>query len=126
MTEIFMSTETETADTVFCRDCGTEIDARAEICPECGIRQRQPTEDRDSKSPGLAAVLSFLVPGLGQIYNGQVGKGLLILVFVVVLFALIVTSPVIAGGLAFLTWVLAIYDAYTQAERYNEGEELDF
>lgn len=27
-------------DTVFCRDCGAEISERAEICPECGIRQQ--------------------------------------------------------------------------------------
>lgn len=27
-------------DRVFCRDCGAEISERAEICPECGIRQQ--------------------------------------------------------------------------------------
>lgn len=29
------------------------------------------------KDPGIAAVLSFFVTGLGQIYNGQIGKGIL-------------------------------------------------
>ena len=33
-----------------------------------------------TKSAGLAAVLSFLIPGLGQIYNGQIVKGLIIVV----------------------------------------------
>lgn len=33
-----------------------------------------------------AAVLSYLVPGLGQIYQGRVGKGLLFLVCIYVLF----------------------------------------
>ena len=32
------------------------------------------------KSPGLAAVLSFFICGLGQIYNGQILKGLVFLV----------------------------------------------
>ena len=32
------------------------------------------------KSAGLAAVLSFLIQGLGQIYNGQIIKGLILVV----------------------------------------------
>jgi len=31
------------------------------------------------RNPGLAAVFSFLFSGLGQIYNGQILKGLLII-----------------------------------------------
>lgn len=27
------------ADTKFCADCGEQINARAEICPKCGVRQ---------------------------------------------------------------------------------------
>ena len=34
-----------------------------------------------SSNPGTAAVLSFLLSGLGQIYNGQIKKGLWILTF---------------------------------------------
>src|SRR5260370_40853809 len=34
----------------------------------------------------LAGVLSYLVPGLGQIYQGRIGKGLLFLVCVYALF----------------------------------------
>ena len=33
-----------------------------------------------TKSVGLAAVLGFLIPGLGQIYNGQILKGLIVVV----------------------------------------------
>ena len=36
-----------------------------------------PTPDRRRKDPFGAAVMSFFIPGLGQYYNGQVGKGLL-------------------------------------------------
>lgn len=32
-------------------------------------------------NPGTAAVLSFIFSGLGQIYNGQIKKGLLIIFF---------------------------------------------
>lgn len=36
-----MATKAESpgGNTVFCRDCGAEIRVKAEICPECGIRQ---------------------------------------------------------------------------------------
>src|SRR5271170_1859358 len=44
----------------------------------------QPPPSREF-SP-LPALLSFLVPGLGQIYQGRVGKGVLFLVCVYALF----------------------------------------
>lgn len=57
------------------------------------------------KNPGIAAVLSFLITGLGQIYNGQIGKGI---GFVVVYLSWArrpplqarkgVKTPVISGG----------------------------
>ncbi|MCM8805340.1 MAG: hypothetical protein NC825_01215 [Candidatus Omnitrophica bacterium] len=50
----------------------------------------------EQKSTGAAAVLSTLCPGLGQVYNGQFGKGALFFITVVVglvlfLWGLIVT-----------------------------------
>ncbi|WP_035513056.1 DUF5683 domain-containing protein [Halalkalibacillus halophilus] len=71
------------------------------------------------KSPGLAVVLSFFISGLGQIYNGQIIKGLVtigiqainaVLMFVIIGF---VTY--------FLVWVWAMYDAYKTAERINDA-----
>lgn len=71
------------------------------------------------KSPGLAAVLSFFVPGLGQIYNGQIAKG--IVVFVIgPLFFLGVLGWIGVGYLLYVPlWIYAIYDAYRTAERIN-------
>lgn len=69
------------------------------------------------KNSGIAAVLSFFWPGLGQIYNGQIGKGicflLLHVVFVLMIFILI------GIPLVFILWVVSIYDAYQQAEEIN-------
>lgn len=74
------------------------------------------------KSPGVAAVLSAVWTGLGQIYNGEILLGLL-LMFVqfinVLLFAILigfVTGPIV--------WVLAIVQAYRGAERYNQTHGL--
>ena len=35
--------------------------------------------EKVNNHPGLAAILSFLYNGLGQLYNGQIKKGLLII-----------------------------------------------
>ena len=69
------------------------------------------------KNPGLAAVLSFLISGLGQIYNGEIGKGILIIVVQIIngLLTLIIIG-FITGA---IVWIWAIYDAYKTAERIN-------
>ena len=71
------------------------------------------------KSPGLAAVLSFFFCGLGQIYNGQILKGLIFVVayaaswlmmWIVIGFA---TTPIL--------WIWGMVDAYRTAQRINAG-----
>lgn len=70
------------------------------------------------KNPGLAAILSFFIPGLGQIYNGQIGKGLLIITLQAInaLLCLVVIG-FITGA---IVWVWSIYDAYKSSERINK------
>ena len=69
------------------------------------------------KNPGLAAVLSFFWMGLGQIYNGQVAKGIFfiicygisfILMFIIIGF---ITTPIL--------FIWGIVDAYRSAEKIN-------
>lgn len=74
------------------------------------------------KSPGLAAVLSFLIQGLGQIYNGQILKGL----FLVVLQAInVALMNVLIGFITYpIVLVYAVYDAYRVAERTNDRRPL--
>jgi TM2 domain-containing membrane protein YozV len=72
-----------------------------------------------TKSEGLAAVLSFLIPGLGQIYNGEIGKGIGILVLAIILgilFFLLVTMLILL-----ILWIWNIYDAYSTAQQINRN-----
>lgn len=106
------------ADEQYCSSCGSVVKSQAEICPECGVRlQDSPASE---KNAGLAAVLSFFVTGLGQIYNGQVGKGLAL---IAVQFVNILLMFVVIGLLTYpIVWIYGVYDAYVAAERINEGE----
>jgi len=66
-----------------------------------------------SKDPGLAAVLSALIPGLGQLYNGRI---------LWAIFWFIITPGLWIGTGGFLGWVchvVAAYEAYRYAKRYN-------
>jgi len=74
------------------------------------------------KNPGLAAVLSFFVPGLGQIYNGRIFDGIGLLVFYAISILLIFVY-----GIGLLTtpllWLYGIYNAYNGAIKINNGGE---
>jgi TM2 domain-containing membrane protein YozV len=71
------------------------------------------------KNPGLAAVLSFFVTGLGQIYNGQIGKGIALFAGAVV--SGLLCAVVIGFILLPAVWLYGIYDAYRTAEKINKG-----
>ena len=77
----------------------------------------------DHKNSGLAAILCFFYGGLGQIYNGQIAKGLLIMVLQVINIFLIFVYGIgfITGG---AVWVWAIYDAYQTALELNRNYAL--
>ena len=69
------------------------------------------------KNSGVAAVLSFFFTGLGQIYNGQIGKGVLFIIIQAINFALMY---VIIGFItAPLFWIWGMVDAYRTAEKIN-------
>ncbi len=61
-------------------------------------------------SPGVAALLSFLICGAGQMYNGQLGKGFVFLIACVLLWFIL---------LGWVVWIIAIVDAFNTAKRLN-------
>ena len=73
----------------------------------------------ERKSEGLAAVLSFLFVGLGQIYNDEIGKGIL---FIIVGVIAVLTLFILIGFILYpLFWIYNIYDAYNTAKGINAG-----
>lgn len=96
-----------------------------------------PLRTRSDRNPLIAALLSFLILGLGQLYNGQLKKALLFRILLIVLFLLWRQSGaekdfiilVIASSCLLLFRLYAILDAYLHAKRqkgyvlkaYNKG-----
>lgn len=66
------------------------------------------------KDPGIAAVLSFFWTGLGQVYNGQIAKGIALMLLQVVNVLLMF---VVIGFITFpITWIYGIWDAHKTAK----------
>lgn len=69
------------------------------------------------KNPGLAAVLSFFFMGLGQIYNGQIAKGVAFVIFYSISWVLWIV--VIGIFITPVLWIWGMIDAYKSAEKLN-------
>ena len=75
---------------MYCRECGQQVSSEAPTCPHCGVPRpvllpvaqpepqfRHPTFAPPPKQHDttVAALLSFFLPGVGQMYKGEVGLG---------------------------------------------------
>lgn len=59
----------------------------------------------------LAAIISFFIPGLGQIIAGETQKGIMLLIAAIVLYVIYFIIP-FAGILSLILSIYAAYDAY--------------
>lgn len=80
----------ENPETKFCQECGAEINEKAEICPECGVRQPGTEENADSEERAMRA-RQFLYAG------------------VILGFAALLFLPIIFGPLAAICGLLTLY-----------------
>ena len=71
--------------------------------------------NEDLKNPGVAAVLSFFIPGVGQIYNGD---------WLRAIFWLIITPGFWIGTGGLLGWVCHIIAAVTAHSRARLKNEV--
>ena len=119
----------------FCSECGTEMGNLDKFCPECGTATNRVPQVvnnnvvvKSNKNPILAAILSFFIIGLGQIYLGLTKKG--IILFIVAIVSGILMLIIIGWIIWLLVWVYAIYDAYNSAQKIQRGivveDTLDF
>jgi len=84
-------------------------------------------EGEIKKSPGVATVLSFLYCGLGQIYNGQILRGILYMISygiligiaIAYLSASLIPAFFIFLILCFILWITGMVNANKAAKRIN-------
>ena len=76
----------------------------------------------DTKNPGIAALLSFFWPGMGQIYNGDTSGGIVWSLVTLVLYLLVICT----GGLFLIflipVCIVSIISAKNQAEQINKEQ----
>lgn len=70
-----------------------------------------------AKNPALSLLGSFFVPGLGQLMNGDTGKG--IGMFVAYVFSFLLMFVLIGFLTAPAIWIWGMVDAYQSAQRWN-------
>jgi TM2 domain-containing membrane protein YozV len=66
-------------------------------------------------NPIIAAILSFIIPGLGQIVIGDTKKGLIFLVAAIILYVLVSLVTSFLGIVSLVLSIYAAYDAYQLA-----------
>lgn len=70
-----------------------------------------------AKNPGVSALCSFFLPGLGQFINGDSSKGILFLIGYVMSWLFVFIF--IGIPMLFVVWVWGMVDAYSSAKAWN-------
>lgn len=93
----------------FCSTCGGRIGGSV-----ISIGSVSETRSQDQKNPQIAVFCSSFIPGLGQVYNGELLKG-----FVLLLGSLFGAILFLIPGL--IVWIYSMYDAHITAGKMNDG-----
>ena len=140
---------------MYCSKCGSEVNDLQAYCGKCGnelgnggsSQTAAPQLMIHQKNSGIAAILSFLVPGLGQLYDGRIARGLGLMALCI-LTAFIGSMAVLSASetyydfynghyvssyqnglvavgvvmtvICIILWIWNVFDAHRSANRYND------
>lgn len=83
----------------------------------------------NQKSPLLAAILSAVICGLGQVYNGRVLRGIILFALMSIVWGIGAFLGALTFGLGMLPfaivagalWIFGVVDAFLGSRRLNRG-----
>jgi TM2 domain-containing membrane protein YozV len=122
----------------FCENCGKPLGENTTYCESCGakvgntdppipmstgnqgavpVQTAHAAAQVQKKNPWISLILSLIITGVGQIYNGQIKKGIILLVAFIVVY-------LIFWPLALIIWIFGMYDAYSTAGKINNGDHI--
>ena len=116
-----------------CGNCGAMLQEDQVFCSKCGWKVglgEHINESRDENmvypnkrktSPVVALILSLLLVGLGQMINGQLIKGLFMLVASLLVGAMVGEAAILIG---IPIWILSGIDAYMCADKLKKGQPI--
>jgi hypothetical protein len=129
---------------MFCPRCAHENPDEAKFCGRCGATMPTTSTPGSSGSPGsaveradkvnpatppkepfIAALISFFLPGIGQVYLGQRRKGLIIFGIDVLLTIFWLAGGEVWGLIVFGIGVLATIDAYRIGAKLKGGQPVE-
>lgn len=110
----------ETPDGKFCESCGAPLQVTQTFQqPPHGVSQAK------KKNPALALIASFILCGVGQMYNGQILKGVIMLVVLFIAYLIAISGDEALWVLYIILWLFGMYDAYTTAVKINNGAVVE-
>ncbi len=101
----------------FCEHCGASLLTTQAFQQPAAPQTAAPPSaaGKQEKNVAAALILSFFFTGSGQVYNGQMGKGIGVLIGTIIGYMIFVIPGIIV-------WAYGLYDAFTTAQKMNKGE----
>jgi hypothetical protein len=100
---------TQTADTMLCPNCGQRLPKDAQACDRCDWKREGPVQTAEGTASDAMAALLSIVPGLGHVYKGYRGIGLLFAIGTLIVLGFsglaAIASAGFGLGLAVFYWV---------------------
>ena len=124
-----------------CPYCGAKLYVNAVVCPNCGSMLGSSNSIK-SRNSTIAIILSFLIPGLGQLYYGFYKTGLTfflltfsgipLLLFLIFVFFFIlnyfifgIILVICLSIIELLIWLYNVYDMIKSVDAIENGEYVE-
>ena len=105
---------------MFCEYCGAENPDDATFCRGCGKRLNA-MQAKNEKNMITALIISFILPGLGVAYAGNLKTGIALFIVGMICHVIGLGVPLFRV-FAIIVWAVALYLTYVEVENANGNE----